>query len=108
MITKSDLKAKSFILAIVLAFSPLLILSGPALAQEAEIEWVHGPNVATLGGDVAEGIAEENHVFVGPKHTERLMELKGNPPGRQEAHFVVPATHDQAPAVPMNLRILDE
>jgi hypothetical protein len=102
MIIKSDAKAKMVNLALVLAFLPLLILSGPALAQEAEIELLQRPAVATLGRGVAEAIVKGSHVFASSATEEENYLVVS-----EEVTTNVPAD-DQAPAVPVGLRVLDK
>lgn len=102
MIIKSNAKAKMVKLALVLSFLPILILVGPALAQEAEIELQQSSAVAALGHDVAEAIVEGDHVFVDPATKEQNFlvvseDVTTNVPG-----------DDQAPAVPVGLRVIDK
>ncbi len=80
-----------------------LFASAVASAQDAsqeaavpQLEWTQGPGTAPIGDDLAEIDLTENHVFLDPDGTRKLLEMSGNPVAGNELATVAPLSDEEA------------
>ena len=77
------------VLILILLYPPIIVL-----AQEAELNWVEGPNTVTLGNNVAKITFGEDYIFADGDDTRKLMERIGNPPTNNEVGVIIPKNYE--------------
>jgi len=73
----------------------MLFMNKPVYSQDLNINWVEGPQLVTLGNNIANLQLTENYVFAGAEDTKELMQAIGNPPSKAEVGIVMPKDENQ-------------